>query len=184
MRDVGFEWRMLGKPFPLYTGRGRDPRRELVDGCWKNKDDAWGLGSNDTSGSMRPRASERAGRGAGPRDRCRDVAAVGRVRLREARRTTRARDATRRGGAGALAAGRAALGGRRARAWGMEQLWGERTRATWATQGRSTLGRGRLRKPGMLGSASEARALGRDARAARWACRVGLRKRARGGLRG
>jgi hypothetical protein len=37
------------------------------------------------------RASERAGRGAGPRDRCRDVAAVGRVRLREAGRTTRAR---------------------------------------------------------------------------------------------
>jgi hypothetical protein len=37
MRDVGFEWRMLGKPFPLYTGRGRDPRRELVDGCWRTK---------------------------------------------------------------------------------------------------------------------------------------------------
>jgi hypothetical protein len=47
------------------------PRRVRVDGCWKNRDDAWGPGSSGTSGSLRPRASERADRRAGPQDRCR-----------------------------------------------------------------------------------------------------------------
>jgi hypothetical protein len=46
------------------------PRRVCVDECWKNRDDTWGPGSSGTSGSLRPRASERAGRRAGPRDRC------------------------------------------------------------------------------------------------------------------
>jgi hypothetical protein len=39
------------------------PQCVCVDGCWKNRDDAWGPGSSGTSGSLRPRtlASEQAG---------------------------------------------------------------------------------------------------------------------------
>jgi hypothetical protein len=122
MRDVGFEWRTLGKPFPLYTGCGRDPRRVRVDGCWKNRDDAWGLGFSGTSGSMRPRAlaSEQAGElgrgtGAGTWRRL-DERGCARLGARRARVGRGAERWGRRPGGWASGAGRSRAGGGAGRA--------------------------------------------------------------------